>query len=499
MAFFPRRRWIRTLKGNRNCQLSGLGLALALTLTLTLPRAAEGARRPPDWTALADLVGRQLAAANVPAAALVVVEGRQVPVLRAFGEATPQTPFRVGSITKTFTALAALTTAHEKGVPLDTPLRQLIAPELWRNRYATDAPVRLGQLLELAAGFRDLDRAEWDSASPIARRDAFRLAPASHVTLWQPGLASSYSNLIPAYTAQTVEALTGKPFATVLAREVLAPLGMPGATLEPRSDLPGGYKADGATPIPYWHMAYPAFGALNVSTDEFAEFLLRLVNDDLPAPIAKARDARGVALYEANATSAAQAGLRIGYGVGMYSEIRQGRVFFGHGGDADGYRSRYAVLPEAERAYYLVINVDNPGLLTRLSNQIERMLTHGLPKIRAERVPLDEEARGALLAAYGRTYYPATRRFAGAEWHNCQAGTAELYLHQDRLTWRNAAGRKIRLTHSGDGLFRRSNDPVPTLAFVERLGKRYLLGELGNWRRLEPGQDCRGRLIAAAE
>src|SRR6476646_2542648 len=61
----------------------------------------------------------QVGRLNIPGAALAIVRGDQVVHLQGFGEAdsagrpvTPQTPFYIGSLTKSFTALAVLQLAE---------------------------------------------------------------------------------------------------------------------------------------------------------------------------------------------------------------------------------------------------------------------------------------------------------------------------------------------------------------------------------------------------
>ena len=49
-------------------------------------------------------------------------------------------------------------------------------------------------------------------------------------------------------------------------------------------------------------------------------------------------DASIRSLFGPGSSLGARAGLEVGYGAGMYSWIRNGHQFWGHGGDADGYR-----------------------------------------------------------------------------------------------------------------------------------------------------------------
>ena len=93
-----------------------------LTLTPTLFAGRRVGESCPNQTLQSDTVAaidthleRQLARLHVPGAALAMVDGDKIVHLRGFGEArpdgegpTPQTPFAIGSLTKSFTALAVM-------------------------------------------------------------------------------------------------------------------------------------------------------------------------------------------------------------------------------------------------------------------------------------------------------------------------------------------------------------------------------------------------------
>ena len=480
--------------------------ALFVTLLLAAAAAHTVAKAPAkaaQWQRLASEFSGELRAAAVPAAALVLVVDGEVALLRTWGDITPATPFRVGSITKTFTALAALAAAEAHDIPLDAPVANWLPAHTFTNPWAAQAPLRFAHLFELAAGVADLSGREFDSAVPLPLGAALQLDAPRHVAHWPPGLAHSYSNLPPGFTAAVVEHLTGMPFARWLETRVLKPLGLPGASLDALPGLPGGFRADGRTPIPYWHTLFPAFGGLNVPTNEFAQFLARLARGDL-GPLASAvarRQVAGapVALWEPAATLGAALGLELGYGVGTYGSVRDGHLLYGHGGDADGYRSRYGVFPAYRRGYYLAINTDNPRLLGRLRAHAERALIADLP------LPPTPPARSITAAAaahfdasYAGLYYPAARRFGVAAWRACEAQA--LRVGRDAAgVWTERRERRTRLhwlgAAAGNALrFRRTGDPITSLIFTRYNRRTYLLGEFGPWVRLPADGNCRSVL-----
>src|SRR3546814_5374384 len=72
--------------------------------------------------------------------------------------------YKVGSVSKVFTALAIQVAARQGLVSLDQPLRQRLADPPWHNRWQATRPITLAMLLEHSAGWFDMGRAEFDSA-----------------------------------------------------------------------------------------------------------------------------------------------------------------------------------------------------------------------------------------------------------------------------------------------------------------------------------------------
>ena len=112
-------------------------LALALALFADRPgRRNTDPHRTPQGDAFEEIdahIERQMERLNMPGVALAIVEGDKVVYLRGFGRArpggeapTPQTPFIIGSLTKSFTALAVMQLAEDGKVELDDPVQRYL-------------------------------------------------------------------------------------------------------------------------------------------------------------------------------------------------------------------------------------------------------------------------------------------------------------------------------------------------------------------------------------
>src|SRR5512147_865422 len=86
-----------------------------------------------SYEAIDHYIEQQMQHLHIPGAALAIVEGDQIVHLRGFGLAcpngaapTPQTPFFIGSLTKSFTALAVMQLVEAGKVELDAPVQRYL-------------------------------------------------------------------------------------------------------------------------------------------------------------------------------------------------------------------------------------------------------------------------------------------------------------------------------------------------------------------------------------
>ena len=149
----------------------------------------------------------------------------------------PDTRFRIGSVTKTFTAVLVMQARDAGLLDLDDPAgKHLDLPA------HGDATIR--RLLSHTAGFqREPDGDLWDvlvapgAATLLAQLDkAERVLPASR--------RFHYSNLAVAVLGQLVARLRGGTWAEVLQERVLDPLGLAATTVAPPSQAAVGYLVD---------------------------------------------------------------------------------------------------------------------------------------------------------------------------------------------------------------------------------------------------------------
>jgi CubicO group peptidase (beta-lactamase class C family) len=169
---------------------------------------------------------------EVPGAALLVIKDGTAVVRKGYGYAdldnrtpvTPQTNFRLASVTKQFTAAAILLLAEDGKLSLDDSARRWL-PTL----HAVAEPITIRHLLTHTSGLIDYEDVIPDSmTAQLHDADVLRILADQNRLYFEPGTAYRYSNSAYALLALIVEKASGRSFAQFLKARIFDPLGMTG-------------------------------------------------------------------------------------------------------------------------------------------------------------------------------------------------------------------------------------------------------------------------------
>jgi CubicO group peptidase (beta-lactamase class C family) len=331
----------------------------------------------------------ELQAVDAPGAALAVVRGEDVLFAKGLGVSssetrepvTPDTLFRIGSLTKVVTAYTLISLVLEQHLSVHAPIAQ----------YVPDLPLPLGsvtihQLLSHTSGLKD-DDSDYGPHDEEALGSAVRRYDGRHF-FTRPGRVFSYSGLGYAVAGVVIEALGQRSFTKAVVERVLGPLRMTRSTFLPTQAMTHafsqGHTASGtrgrwSVVRPYDDNAtrWPA-GFLFSSVTELARFCVAFMNDGridgdqvldpevisaLAQPYARPLDA-----FE---------GQRYGYGLNL-GEYRGMRTLE-HGGGRRGFCSYLQMFPEQEFAFIQLVNRRNALLKKTQEAAIEQVLRPDAP------------------------------------------------------------------------------------------------------------------------
>ena len=325
---------------------------LAATIT------AHAQLTPDTESKVAAVAEKVLQDTGVPSASVGIVQNGKVVYARAFGLAniTPPKPatasmaYPIGSISKQFTATAALLLQQEGKLSLDDKVSKYF-PELTRADE-----VSLRNLMTMTSGYED-DLPQ-DYIIPALRRPT---TPEQVIHEWAtkpldftPGSQWQYSNTNYAIVALIVQKVAGVPFAQFLRERVLAPLHLEGVfnTYTEREKLEvTGYVSNAMAPprvlpleAPGW---YVGDGDLAMPASTLAAWDLGIMQQRLLSP----------ASYKQFETAATLAnGDSAHYGLGTFVRNHDGHRELEHDGEVGGYVAENAVYPDDGVAIVVLTN-----------------------------------------------------------------------------------------------------------------------------------------------
>ena len=188
----------------------------------------------PDLAAIDRYVRSEMDAQRIPGLALGIVQGDRIVHVQGFGEAdrsgrqvTPETPFLIGSVTKSFTALAIMQLSEAGRMQLDAPVQRYLP--WWRVAdpdASTQITVRhlLYQVSGLSKATGNAYATSGDTHDSAledrvrALRDAELTEPVG--TTWQ------YSNANYWTLGMIVQAVSGQSYETYIQQHIFNPLQM---------------------------------------------------------------------------------------------------------------------------------------------------------------------------------------------------------------------------------------------------------------------------------
>jgi len=323
---------------------------LALGLGAALQAAGQGG-------SLDAFVDAEMRSSSVPGIAYAVVEDGRIAAVGARGvvmkggdeKVTPDTPFLIASISKSFTALAVMQLVEAGKVDLDAGIGRYL--KTFAGKPAGSITIR--QLLSHTSGYSTMQgnarpeevRAGADAIARSAKWYADE-GPAN-----APGSAWQYSNANYLILGRLIEVVSGQPYPDYIQASILDPIGMTHS-----------FVAGGGRSLPMARGHTPWFGSMRPigetwmgpgsapqggivsSASDLARYLQMMMNgkDDIIS-----RAGKQEMMQAAGPASPA-------YGFGWNVDAGEGSVY--HNGNSPGFDSVAAMIPSQQRAVVVLAN-----------------------------------------------------------------------------------------------------------------------------------------------
>jgi len=370
-------------------------LFVALTLGLSAARAETPAPvvapvkhdlTATDLEAFLDgLVPLQIETNDIAGATIAVVKDGQVIFVKGYGFAdvkartpvTPDTMFRIGSITKLFTWTSVMQLVEQGKLDLDADVNTYLD---FKVPHTFGKPVTLRHLMTHRGGFQEVIKGLGAQNTGIVDLKTYvREVPDQ---IFEPGTVPAYSNYGTALAGYIVERVSGVPFDTYLEEHIYAPLNMLHTSIrqpldkERDADMSTGYRLASAEPVPFEIVnGYPA-GSQASSASDIAKFMLMHLNggklDD--AQILK-RDTVVMMQDTVTKVDPRQNGIALGF----YELSRNGMRIISHGGDTIAFHSDLHLIPTENLGFFVSYNSTGRGDSTPRGNLWRKFLDRYYP------------------------------------------------------------------------------------------------------------------------
>ncbi|MEJ0038090.1 MAG: serine hydrolase domain-containing protein [Gammaproteobacteria bacterium] len=281
-----------------------------------------------------------------------------------------RTRFRIGSITKTFTAMAIAQLLERGRIrSIDDPVNMYLRRD--RLPRVNGKDITLRHLLTHTAGFdsRLFHLATDESFSlPLS---AAQVASQQPRVVREPGARSVYSNYGTALLAIVVEDITGRTIESYFREYLFKPMRMEDSVLNvtprpsPNLGVPYRFLPSGAAQAQPFYGVHPFFapvGAIESTATDMARYMianLREGGDDSSAVLGPAR------FRELHRRIGGNNPASSGFGMIFITLDWNGATFYGHGGDWPGFHSIVLMSPESRTGVFIscMCEAPQPALL----------------------------------------------------------------------------------------------------------------------------------------
>lgn len=346
-----------------------ISISLRYVASATMVAAAQSIPlQQVDQDEIDAYIQSRMQAANIPGLALGVVYGDEVVYLKGYGIAgpdgrpvTPQTPFILGSTSKSFTALAVMQLVEAGKIDLDAPVTTYL-PWFRTNEEAASAQITVRNLLHQNSGLPTyeglLGIADNDQSDMALENGVRSLAGAQlrHAA----GQSYEYANENYNILGLIVQAVSGASYEDYVRSAIFAPLQMShsaAALSDPAAtDLATGYRYWALWPVafnaPYPRRMTPS-GFLISSAEDMTHYLAALVNDGV-YDSHQILSPQGIATLH---TPGAKVGPTSSYGMGWLIQNQAGSSRIWHNGDVSNFHSNLLLLPDQGIGIVVLVNV----------------------------------------------------------------------------------------------------------------------------------------------
>ncbi|RDU24655.1 serine hydrolase domain-containing protein [Anaerosacchariphilus polymeriproducens] len=276
------------------------------------------------------------------------------------------TVFQIASVSKLFTATAAMQLVEQGKLSLDEDVNNYLTAFKLNNPFSK--PVTLRNLLTHTAGLDDRvplylkssGDILYDSLEPLEKELKKNMPP----VIRKPGTFCQYNVYGMALVGHLVEEVSGKSINDYITEHILKPLHMKNSSYGLNSSIfknmtkPYKYKDGKYIENSYTVISDHPSGSICATASDMAAFILMHLNNGEYNGI---RVLNKSTVNNMHRNHYPNDGRLTGYGLGFYETVRNGKRTIEHGGYLPSFSSKLSILPDENIGMFISINTDSEG------------------------------------------------------------------------------------------------------------------------------------------
>ncbi len=333
--------------------------------------ARQGATAGSEFAAVDEFVQTEMAAQRIPGLALAVVRDRRIVHMQGFGKAdasgrtiSPQTPFVIGSLSKSVTALAIMQLVEAGQVDLDAPVVRYL-PWFRVADESASTEITVSHLLNHTSGLSTKTgrsfQGQSDTSATALETTVRKLETAA---LTAPvGETHQYSTVNYSVLGLIVQTVSAQSYETYVEDRIFDPLQMRRSSTSKADALVDGL----ATGHHYWFGRAAALeephnrgllpaGYLVSTAEDMGHYVIAQLNHGTFEAV-RVLSSGGTATMHRAAVPAAQTDTS--YGMGWFVGPVNGIPAVFHQGETFGYHANIVLIPGSDQGVVVLMNAEN--------------------------------------------------------------------------------------------------------------------------------------------
>jgi CubicO group peptidase (beta-lactamase class C family) len=383
------RRRIRTSEGVIATRSSFLTFVLVLVLSLFTPSVEAASSDQPDWSTqtlekLLDPIAKKNLEKSVGSVITVVHDG-QIVFSKGYGSARLETKkmvdpektlFRIGSISKTFTAIAVMRLVEQGKLELDADINTYLRAFKVTSPFGN--PITMRHLLTHTAGFEESSEQVFFERTKDMGTLEQTLGNRLPKIVRPPGVAPMYSNHGIALAGYIVQVVSQEPYAQYIQENIIGPLGMThSSALQPLpsnlvADMASGYGSGDPKKLsvkPFELVSISPAGAISATGSDMTRYMRMLLNG---GELEGKRILKSSTLEAMFAPQFRFQPSAVGQGFVFWRELLGGELVISHAGDTQWFHSEMMLFPKEKLGIFWSVNSTDGSLQHELRDTLRK-------------------------------------------------------------------------------------------------------------------------------